>query len=87
MITLLIRIIIIARRYEVPLAAAPFGVRLTAHRVNSDLRPLAEVHFGESLAPPTGRVRVLQQIFNATLASHVSQLWSIPTDCPQREKR
>ena len=30
---------------------------------------------------------VLTAIFNATLSSHVSNLWSIPTDCPQREKR
>jgi alpha-L-rhamnosidase len=78
---------------EVPLAAAPFGVQLTAHRVNSDLRPLAEVHIGEPSASGNSdgaapaRVRLLQQIFNATLASHLSQLWSIPTDCPQREKR
>ena len=29
----------------------------------------------------------LGRLFNATLASHVSQLWSIPTDCPQRDER
>ena len=79
--------------FEVPLAAAPFGVALTAHRVNSDLRPLTTVHFGEPTPRNDGdkatseRVHLLQQIFNATLASHLSQLWSIPTDCPQREKR
>eukprot|EP01043_Picozoa_sp_COSAG02_P048115 COSAG02_NODE_4691_length_5089_cov_3.712425_1_plen_1144_part_00 len=79
--------------FEVALAAAPFGAALTAHRVNSDLRPLTKVHFGEPLARSDRkaavpeRARLLQQIFNATLASHVSQLWSIPTDCPQREKR
>ena len=80
--------------FEVALAAAPFGVALTAHRVNSDLRPLTKVHFGESLARNSDgdkaapeQAQLLQQIFNATLASHLSQLWSIPTDCPQREKR
>ena len=30
---------------------------------------------------------LIEQIFNATIASHLSNLWSIPTDCPQREKR
>ncbi len=30
---------------------------------------------------------LIQNIFDATLASHVSNLWTIPTDCPQREKR
>jgi hypothetical protein len=37
-----------------------------------------------AVATPAG---VVGAIFNMTMASHVSQLWSIPTDCPQREKR
>ena len=40
-----------------------------------------------SLSPPLKPSEVLGRIFNATVSSHVAQLWSIPTDCPQREKR
>eukprot|EP00656_Telonema_subtile_P015269 TRINITY_DN17984_c0_g1_i2.p1 TRINITY_DN17984_c0_g1~~TRINITY_DN17984_c0_g1_i2.p1 ORF type:complete len:1040 (-),score=151.32 TRINITY_DN17984_c0_g1_i2:119-3238(-) len=54
---------------------------ITAHRVNSDLQQVSSVQMSGAAAES------IQQIFNATLAAHVSQLWSIPTDCPQREKR
>ena len=30
---------------------------------------------------------MIGKIFNATIAAHLSNVWGIPTDCPQREKR
>eukprot|EP00937_MAST-01D_sp_MAST-1D-sp2_P006075 g6075.t1 len=80
-------------------AAFPFGAELRAHRANSDVRRLASIDLepktGTSaaagdVAADTGAVeaaRIVGAIFNATIASHISNLWSIPTDCPQREKR
>ena len=61
-----------------PTKSWPITVAAEAQRAGSDLAKLAEVRVGDGL---------LQSIFDATLGSHVAQLWSIPTDCPQREKR
>ena len=60
-------------------AQFPFGAALVAHRANTDLRRIASV-----TVPPHSMVA---KVLNATLHSHVSNLWGIPTDCPQREKR
>lgn len=65
-------------------ALFPFGASLVAHRANSDLRKIATLG---RLGSSGGSSAVIEGIFNVTLATHVSQLWSIPTDCPQREKR
>ena len=67
---------------DVASALFPFGAELRAHRTNTDLKKLATLAELRGDAAP-----LLASIFNATLASHVSNLWSIPTDCPQREKR
>lgn len=61
-------------------ASFPWGGSVTAHRAHSDLTRLETVRLGSGPS-------LLGRIFNATIASHTSQLWSIPTDCPQREKR
>jgi hypothetical protein len=51
-------------------------------------------HTRHRLSQPTsasdeavGAATLLDAIFNATMSSHVAQLYGIPTDCPQREKR
>ena len=75
-------------------ASFPWGAKITAHRVNSDLQPLTKVNFGTggSSTSSTRSTRsedasMITRIYDATMAAHVSQLWGIPTDCPQREKR
>ena len=76
-------------------AAFPFGARLLAHRAHTDVLPLSRVRIGpgeardapQSGAADAAAANLLTAIFNATLASHTSNLLSIPTDCPQRERR
>ena len=73
-----------------PLAQTfPWGASLTAHRVHSDLRRIGHLTIGGDGGGGGGGGGggLLDRIFNATIASHVSNLFSIPTDCPQREKR
>ena len=65
---------------------------VVAHRMNTDVQPLASASFGGGAGGGSGgsgavAAQLLGKIFNATLASHTSNLWSIPTDCPQRERR
>jgi len=80
--------------------AFPWGATVEAHVAHTDLPRITTLDFGaaaQSLvggsssgggcSPPTPEQQTLTAVFNATLNSHVSQLWSIPTDCPQREKR
>ena len=66
-------------------ALFPFDAALVAHQAHSSVNRLTSLR----ISPDVGGLAagVLGSIFNATLQSHVSQLWSIPTDCPQREKR
>ena len=66
-------------------AAFPFGIHAVAHRIHSDLTPLTEITIGNG--DGGAAARVLGAVFNATLRAHVSNVMSIPTDCPQREKR
>jgi hypothetical protein len=54
-----------------------------AHQTHTDLAPLATVQ----LNPHDANSTMIAKIFNATMASHMSNVWGIPTDCPQREKR
>ena len=64
-----------------PVSSWPIAVTAEAHRASTDLSQLwTELRMGVGGS-------LLQSIFDATLGSHVAQLWSIPTDCPQREKR
>eukprot|EP00944_MAST-04C_sp_MAST-4C-sp1_P004731 g4731.t1 len=71
-------------------SAFPFGAKLIAYRAHSDLERRTTIDFTQPNSAP-GHVQetasLLKQIFNATINSHTSNLWSIPTDCPQREKR
>ena len=72
------------------IAALPYTVSIVAHRMHSDVKPLTSLSIQQPPTAPTGVAatgKLLSQIYNATMASHISQLYSIPTDCPQREKR
>jgi len=60
-----------------------FGAQITAHRAHTDFPKLHKI----SLPQGTKEAKILGQLLNATLSSHVSNAFSIPTDCPQREKR
>ena len=70
--------------------AFPFGAELVAHRAHSDIEKRTTIDFTQPESSP-GRTQetasLLEKLFNATINSHTSNLWSIPTDCPQREKR
>jgi alpha-L-rhamnosidase len=68
----------------------PYHVSLVSHQVHTDLETRATVDLMPGRSATEEQVstsKLLGSIFNATLASHTSNLWSIPTDCPQREKR
>jgi alpha-L-rhamnosidase len=51
---------------------------LTAHFVHTDLEPIGQVSFSDPL---------LNSVQHITRASALSNFQSIPTDCPQRERR
>eukprot|EP00038_Savillea_parva_P007047 m.167528 g.167528 ORF g.167528 m.167528 type:complete len:1197 (+) comp12839_c0_seq1:59-3649(+) len=71
-------------------AAFPFDATLVAHRVHSGMKQVGGMSLAQSPAASASEVAtagLLESIFNATLSSHVSNVYSIPTDCPQREKR
>ena len=60
---------------------------LTAHFCHSDLPRVASLTLPEVAAANDGTPDILNEIYHITLCAQMSQLWSIPTDCPQREKR
>ena len=62
-----------------PYAAPPAAQRLRCHFLHSDLAPTGAVAF-----PGTPLLDALQA---ATLRTHLANLVTLPTDCPQREKR
>ena len=63
-------------------SAFPWGASVTAHRSHTDMTPLTSLELnGDAKSTMIGK------IFNATIAAHLSNVWGIPTDCPQREKR
>ena len=59
-------------------------MKLTASRMHSDSPRITEFAVDGGAGPGAGMIGA---IFNATLSSHVANMYSIPTDCPQREKR
>jgi alpha-L-rhamnosidase len=60
---------------------------LTALQINSDVQSASEVALPNVNARGNGTPDVLNRIHQMTRASQLSNLWSIPTDCPQRERR
>ena len=71
-------------------AALPYTITLVAHRAHTDVAPLTSVSIEQPEGSPPSALAtglLLSQIFNATMAAHISNIYGIPTDCPQREKR
>lgn len=60
-------------------AAFPWGAKLVAHEAHTDLKPLTKMALNND-----GKSAMISSIFNATMASHLSKVWSIPTDCPRK---
>ena len=55
--------------------------------VHSDVKPASELVLPNMVGTTLGTSDVLQKIHNMTVLSQATNLWSIPTDCPQRERR
>jgi hypothetical protein len=71
-----------------PAGVVPTIATLTALVVHSAVPSAAELVLPETLSGSTfGTPNLLQRIHDMTRASQVGNLWSIPTDCPQRERR
>eukprot|EP00054_Salpingoeca_dolichothecata_P025500 m.179111 g.179111 ORF g.179111 m.179111 type:complete len:1109 (+) comp25377_c0_seq1:111-3437(+) len=77
-------------------------VEITGYPANGELPPLDTLvaHFVHSAVPVAGALQlpsmtatpnntkdVLNRIHHATVSAQISNLFSIPTDCPQRERR
>jgi alpha-L-rhamnosidase len=65
-------------------AGPPPPGTLTCHFVHTDLPPSGGVSFGNASDPTSATLNALQA---AVVQTHLSNLVSVPTDCPQREKR
>jgi alpha-L-rhamnosidase len=65
------------------LTAAPSASTLQCHFTHSDLPAAGSVSFNSSIA----HGQILNAIQAATVATHYANLMSVPTDCPQRERR
>jgi hypothetical protein len=64
-----------------------FGAKIEAHRTHTDFPALHNISLAVQGGTATKEAKILGAILNATISSHVSNAFSIPTDCPQREKR
>jgi len=60
---------------------------LTAHQINSNVSSASALVLPAVAGSTSGVPDVLNKIHAMTRASQQSNLWSIPTDCPQRERR
>lgn len=60
---------------------------LTALRVHSLVAPTSAIKLPPTVGTTFQTPDVLAKIHAMTQASQSSNLWSIPTDCPQRERR
>ena len=57
---------------------------LTGLRVHSNVQPISSIRLPKTIGSTFGTADVLAKIHSMTAASQSSNLWSIPTDCPQR---
>eukprot|EP00665_Eupelagonemidae_sp_cell47_P006968 gene6968-3343_t len=60
---------------------------LVARFVHTDVPPAGAVDLGAVAGAPGGTPDVLNRVQRIVLYAQRSNLWSIPTDCPQRERR
>lgn len=70
-----------------PAGMTPTASMVSALRIHSDVAPASDLKVPSLAGTTQGTPNVLQRIHEMTLASQTSNLWSIPTDCPQRERR
>lgn len=70
-----------------PASFKPAAGFMTAKMVHSDVAPASELVLPNMVGTSLGTSDVLQKIHNMTTVSQSTNLWSIPTDCPQRERR
>jgi hypothetical protein len=74
------------------LTGLPKGIKPTESwmsglKINSNVTSASSLRLPVVNGRGSGTPDVLNKIHQMTLASHTSNLWSIPTDCPQRERR
>lgn len=55
-------------------ASFPWGAKIVAHRAHTDMPPLTALNLNGG-----AKSAMIGKIFNATIAAHVSNVWSIPT--------
>lgn len=55
-------------------ASFPWGAKIVAHRAHTDMPPLTALNLNRG-----ANSEMISKIFNATIAAHVSNVWSIPT--------
>lgn len=65
-------------------AGVPPPGTLTCHFIHTDLPSSGGVYFGNASDPASATLNALQA---AVVQTHLSNFVSVPTDCPQREKR
>jgi hypothetical protein len=65
----------------------PTIAMVTAHFAHTDLPVAGNLTLSSVPGTVVGTADVLNRVYAATLRAQLSNLWSIPTDCPQREKR
>ena len=79
---------ILARQVSgLPKGFTPTAGLLTALRVHSDVAAASDLRMPQMDGTTLDTADVLNKVHAMTLASQSSNLWSIPTDCPQRERR
>ena len=74
------------------LSGLPAGVTpslswLSGLKINSNVSSVSSLHLPVVPGRGSGTPDVLNTIHGMVLASQSSNLWSVPTDCPQRERR
>jgi hypothetical protein len=73
--------------WGLPEGVEPTTQTLVQHFVHSDVPEVGVVHLPRTVASPNGTPDVLNRVQSATVYAQRSNLMSIPTDCPQRERR
>ena len=70
-----------------PAGIKPIKSWMSGLKVNSNVTSASDLQLPVVNGHGSDTPDVLNRIHQMTLASHTSNLWSIPTDCPQRERR
>lgn len=76
-----------AQVWGLPASLVPTADSLVQHFVHTDVPPTGGVWLPAVTATPGGTEDVLNRVQHAVVYAQRSNLWSIPTDCPQRERR